>query len=107
MQIRKKLIYRRSRDYKAVPATGAWGGPTPNGMIAVDFFLERSDLPTEETIILDDQTNTARVEPSKDPDMVREVECGILVRPEAAYAIGRFLIEKAKQAGFQPPPDDR
>jgi hypothetical protein len=90
-----KIIYMKAPDYRLVPATGAWGGPSVTSEIIVNFYVDRAQEPTDVTLLIDEQTGTAVEKPLPPPQNVREVLVGIVLRPDIALAIGQFLVEKA------------
>jgi hypothetical protein len=93
-----KITFKKASDYKRIAVTGAWGGVSPQGEIIFDLYIESRDLP---------QSLTMKLEPGKPPEeiqtgeegFVRESQIGIVVRPDIAHSIGKWLIEKAKEAG--------
>ena len=107
MATTKKVKYTRAEGYRIFPATGAFGGPSPNGDITVDFYVERFQVPNEENLIIDDTTKTALPSQPIETDISRESQVGIVLRRDTAFFLGKFLMDKALMAGFVPPPDDR
>jgi hypothetical protein len=73
------------------------GGVNPQGEIVFDLFVEKGDL--ESTLM--------RVEPGQQPielsrkgeTVVREAQVGIVLRADIALMIGKWLMEKAREAG--------
>ncbi len=92
------LFYEKIEYYRLLPATGALGGPTPTGDIIVEFFVERQAHPGK--VILELDPSGPREIKREGGGFVREIQVGILLRPDRAHSIGKWLIEKAKQAGF-------
>ncbi|MGA9756110.1 MAG: hypothetical protein WBV23_13315 [Desulfobaccales bacterium] len=92
------IFYKKNEYYRLLPATGAFGGPSPTGDIIVDFFVERQTHP--EKIILELDPSGPKEIKREGERIVREIQVGILLRPDRAHAIGKWLIEKASQAGF-------
>jgi hypothetical protein len=92
------IFYEKNEYYRLLPVTGAFGGPTPIGDIIVEFFVERQTTP--EKIILEIDPHGAREIKREGGRMVREIQVGILLRSDRAYSIGKWLIEKAAQAGY-------
>lgn len=93
-----KIEFRKASDYKIIPVTGAWGGVSPQGEIIFDLFVETREAP---------QSITMRIEQGRVPEeihkeegvIIRESQIGIVVRPDIALSIGKWLIEKAQEAG--------
>ncbi len=96
--------FDRSDDYRLVPVTGAWATHTPNGDIVAELFVERRLPPREVTLEIEE--NQAREIDQQAGRLVREVVTGLVMRPEVAFAIGQWLVAKARQAGFNPPEGD-
>lgn len=92
------LFYEKNENYRLLPATGAFGGPTPTGDIILEFFVERQTHP--EKIILELDPSGPKEIKREGGRLVREIQVGILLRPDRAHSIGKWLIEKANQAGF-------
>lgn len=95
-----KIKFGKSNDYKMIPATGAWGGLSPNNEVVFDFFIEKHVDP--EFIELEIENGKKIGEKQKSESaFIREAQVGIVLRPDIAYSIGKWLIEKAKNAGFK------
>lgn len=91
-----KVEYEYDKDYRLVPITGAWGGATGQGMLAVDLFAERKRAPS--SIELEENETGQVVEVKRTGDrVVREVSVGLIMSPDIARIIGRFLIAKADE----------
>jgi hypothetical protein len=97
-QIRVKA--KKDSEHRIIPASGVWGGVTPHGMVYFDVVLEKPEAPTLTIIDVDEATGvrTETIEEPKEQSVERILMTGILVRPEAARAIGQWLIEKADEA---------
>lgn len=89
-----KISFVKTPHYQLVPVTGAWGGPNVSGEIIIDFYLDRTTVP-EEVVMLVDEGGTV-AEKSRSPQQtIRELQVGMVMRPDIALVIGNFLIEKA------------
>lgn len=91
-------------EYRLHPVHGVWGGVSPTGDVIADLYVERL-LPPEE-ITLEVETNVAREVDRKGERRVRRLLAGLSLRPDIAYAVGMWLISKAKAAGFVPPENE-
>jgi hypothetical protein len=100
-EARKVIVkFTKAKDYRNVPATGAWGGISATGEITFDFFVEKSEAPEVIELEVDDVSTT---EVSRSPEMiVRESQVGIVIRPDIAYTIGDWLMKTAAAAGVKP-----
>ena len=90
-----KVYYEKSKDYRLIPVTGAYGGISPRGDVIIDFYVERLDSPKEVTMEIDEDgkaTEKSRV----GQRYIRERQFGIVLRPDVALSIGRFILDKAK-----------
>jgi hypothetical protein len=93
-----KIEFRKVSDYKLIPVTGAWGGLSPQGEIIFDLFVEKREAPKSVTIRI--ENGKAPLEIQREEGVtVRESQIGIVVRPDIALSIGKWLIEKAREAG--------
>jgi hypothetical protein len=98
-----KISFEKSKDFKLFPATGAWGGPNPQGEIVCNFFVEHRNHPEELTLHVDGQTGKVKKEDRKEGPLVRELQVGVIMRPDIARSVGEWLIKKADEVIFQPP----
>jgi hypothetical protein len=96
------IQFERSPNYKIVPADGAWGGPTPRGHVLVNFFV---DIPVSPLSVTHGLTGDGQLgpelerQPSLDearPRVSREFEIGVLLSPEDAEGIARWLLEQVE-----------
>lgn len=93
------FLFDKDPDYKVIAANGAWGGVTPRGEIKFDLFFENVDTPDELTYMT--TPDGLGPEISRQPagsTIVREVLMGVVMTPENAENLGRWLIEKAGMA---------
>jgi hypothetical protein len=93
-----KIYFSKTKDYKIVPATGVWGGVSPNGDIFFDLFIDKHDSPEYLVLKVDSDNKTEEVERGEQK-LVRESQIGITLRPDNALVIGKWLIGKAEAAG--------
>jgi hypothetical protein len=93
MKAEIKVTFTDSKDYRLVPVTGAWGGPSGNGEIVVDFYVERTSPPEILMGVDDEEKIVEKVNSPK--QAIRERQVGLVLRPDIALAIGNWLIEKA------------
>lgn len=95
-----KIKYSKSNDYKIIPATGAWGGLSPNNEVILDLFVEKHVHPESIEIEIE---NGRKVGEKQEVEniFIREAQIGIVLRPDIAYLIGEWLIGKAKDAGVK------
>ena len=94
-----KIQYTKAKDYRIIPVTGAWGGMSPQGEIIFDLWVEKRDVVHSVTLRIEQGKPPQEIETAL-PESVREAQIGIVVRPDIAYSLGKWLMEKAKEAGF-------
>lgn len=96
-----EIEFTRAADYRIIAANGAWGGVAPNQMIVFDLYVERLGDPgtavrsieagPEGSVrILEDE----QASPGFKPKLVREGQVGVAMTPEAARALGLWLLSK-------------
>jgi hypothetical protein len=96
------IQFERSPNYRIVAADGAWGGPTPRGHILVNFFV---DVPVSPLSVSHEITEDGQLGPERDrtpgfsesqPRVSREFECGVLLSPDDAEGVARWLLEQVE-----------
>jgi len=106
------IEFERSPNYRLVPADGAWGGPTPRGHILVNFFV---DVPVSPLSVTHGLTDDGQLGPELDrtpamqdtrPRVSREFEMGVLLSPEDAEGIARWLLDQVDMIRHDPDEDD-
>lgn len=96
MKTEVKVSFNKSPDYRLLPVTGAWGGPSLTSEIVVDFYVDKGAMPDNITLVIDSLGPVEEKERSdSDHQTVREVLVGLVMRPDIALVIGNFLVEKA------------
>ena len=90
------IHFTKASHYKIIPATGAWGGPTPQGELLCNFFIEYKDAP--KTIEMEIKDGKPREAPQPiENDFIRELQMGVIIRPDIARSIGQWLVQKADE----------
>ena len=92
----------KSQTYATYHVDGAYGGLTPRGLVSVALYNERFPIPKTQTFAITkagqlEETPTAE---DKLADFVRIVDAELVMSAETAAAIGKWLLEKAKEAGI-------
>ena len=95
-----EVYYTKAEDYRMIPATGAWGGISPNGEVVFSFYVEQKAVPEKMTLQVTEEGKAAKEKSIGGDNFVREMQVGIVLRPDIAYSIGQFLIRHAKNAGY-------
>jgi len=91
------IKYKKSPDYRISPATGAWGGVTPQAEVLCSFFVEHVDTPESVNITIENGVVKAGDEVSSG-NWVRELQTAVIMRPDIAKSVGKWLIKKAEEA---------
>lgn len=93
-----KFKYIFSEDYNPRYSNGAYGGITPKGEIAVNFYFERPGLPRYQSYEINEKgklgKETARNPEDLQTSMVRFVENGVILDINSAKNIVDWLNEK-------------
>ena len=95
------IVYEESASKQDIFATGAWGGPTPMGTAVVGhLYVEGTTMPnyTTHEITEDGRLNLTAREEIKKGTFTRKVTATLMLPPETAVSIGRWLIEKGEAA---------
>ena len=97
-----RIEFDRSPNYRLLPADGAWGGPTPRGHILVNFFV---DVPAAPLSVTHGLTEDGQLGPEVDrspasqenrPRVSREFEVGVLLSPDDAEGVARWLLDQVE-----------
>jgi hypothetical protein len=102
-----KISFVKSKDFKFLPATGAWGGPNPQGEIVCNFFMEHRSYPEELKVHLDSKTGKIKKEALSEGPLIRELQVGIVMRPDIARAVGEWLVKQSDQVIFKTPEETK
>ena len=91
-----KFSFTRDDNYRLIPVNGVWGGATPRGDIKVDFFYESLATPNEVTHEVTPESRIGKeLDRKPKQNLQRTVLVGMMLTPEQAESIGRWLQEKA------------
>lgn len=90
----------KSSGHRVVFADGAFGGVSPRGLIHMALFSERFPLPD---VVVHEVVKGERLgdETRREVrgDIVRDVEVSVLMKPDTAVSLAKWLIGKAVAAG--------
>jgi len=84
-------------SYNPEYANGAYGGTTPQGELALNFFVERAPIPLEQTHAINSDgkvgalISSTPVIPDGGVSIVRFITTGVIFNLEAAKRIREFL----------------
>jgi len=95
-----KITFEKSNEYKVIAATGAWGGLSSNNEVVFDFFIEKHAIPKFIELEVENGKKVGEKQELENT-IIRELQVGVVLRPDIAHSIGEWLIEKAKTAGFK------
>lgn len=94
------IVFEKSQQKNTIPATGAAGGPTPDGAAVVaHLFVEHGSVPN---YVTHDVNREGRVKSQGKPvqrgEITREVQSTLVMSPENAHQLGEWLVRNSKQA---------
>jgi hypothetical protein len=97
-----KFVYTRAADYRVVAANGVQGGVTGRGDFRFDLFLESAETPYSVThsITPDGLGPEIGRDPVR-PDIVREVQMGVVMQVEQAKSLAHWILERVRLAESQ------
>jgi len=94
-----KVEFTKSKDFRTIAATGAWGGLGPQGELICNFFVEKAKLLDKMTVEVDPLTGTVKeIRDSAEDIMEREFQVCIVMRADIAKVVGEWLIKNAEPA---------
>lgn len=92
--------YLKSHFFHTIHVDGAIGGPTPSGLLHVALYSERTAIPQR----IVQQVNSDGSLGDAIPEMtvsrggvVRELEADLILTPDAAENIAKWLLEHAQK----------
>lgn len=95
------IVTERNKNAVTIPVTGAWGGTSADqSSIVAHFFIEYKSMPNIIDVEVDD---AGKADPNKGKqttrgDVTRETQATLMMTPESAVSIGKWLMEKGSQA---------
>jgi hypothetical protein len=96
------FVYEDADDVKTITATGAHGGPTPDGAsVVANLYVERASIPHHVSHQIDERGEVDLSEASNEVsrgEVTREVQASLVMTPEHALQLGQWLQENAHQA---------
>jgi len=109
------FVYENADDAPTYTATGAHGGPTPDGAsVIANLYVERASIPHHVSHQLDEHGQLNLEEASEQVtrgEVTRDVQATLVMTPEHALQMAQWLQQNAQQAieqrnqnfGGQPP----
>ena len=94
------FYFTESSHHRVVHGDGVWGGPTPQGNIAIGFFSERGTLPKKVIHAISEGKLREEVDRNIESGFVRELDFTVLVSPATAHFIAEWLKEQRKSIGW-------
>ena len=93
-----KIKFREAPYYRKLPASGAFGGPTPQGDIVCNFYLEQQILPSSVTMkVVQGRLTHEEFQYEKGEYYERELQVGLVLNPQTAKSIGEWLVKRADE----------
>jgi hypothetical protein len=92
--------YVKSADFRVIWADGLIGSPTPSGLIHFALYAERPAIPRRQVHAIDPATSQIGPPLMEKTlgrnSIVREMACDVLLRPEVAMSMAKWLVEQVK-----------
>ncbi|PQJ33718.1 hypothetical protein BSZ35_03075 [Salinibacter sp. 10B] len=96
------FVYEETDEVRTIAATGAHGGPTPDGAsVVANLYVERASIPHHVSHQIDERGEVDLSETSQEVargEVTREVQASLVLTPEHAMQLGQWLQENAQQA---------
>jgi hypothetical protein len=107
-ETRRKITIttRKAEGFRVVPAEGAIGGITPSQMYQINFYIEAPNIPTDITheLLQDGKLGPQVSHRQEGGDVVREIQCAVLMTLQQAEALARWIMNTIKQHRDTSPP---
>ncbi|MFB6098103.1 MAG: hypothetical protein ABEK84_03130 [Salinibacter sp.] len=96
------FVYEDADEAPTIAATGAHGGPTPDGAsVVANLYVERGSIPHHVSHQIDETGQVDLSERSEQVtrgELTREVQASLVLTPEHALQLGQWLQQNARQA---------
>lgn len=95
------IVYEEVSNKPTHAVNGAYGGPSPDGTtVIMHVYTEFGTVPSieEYEVPASGVVNTSKGHKIKRADITRQVQATLMMTPESALSLGKFLTEKAKIA---------
>ena len=96
-----EVYYERGDDRPILAVNGAYGGPTPDGVsITAHLYAEYMAVPSILSVEVKEGglVDLSKADTIKRGDITREVVATLLMSPESALSLGKFLTNHGKAA---------
>jgi hypothetical protein len=90
-----RFVFSKAADYRLIPATGVFGGPTPSGQIKMSFMVDHGTEP-DSVVHAMTADGTLGEEVDREPKtktITRELQVGIVLDLGTAEIIAKWLQE--------------
>ena len=95
------IVYEEGQNKPMYAVTGAYGGTSPDGrMVIVHVYTDYGTLPSieEHDVAEDGSVDLKKGHTIRRADVTRQVQATLVMSPEAAIDLSKFLQERAKKA---------
>lgn len=97
-----RVTYVRSPNFRVAGVTGLHGAPNGYGDVYVELYVEHPTTPSTSLIEVDASGAPQSESRVQESEWTREVEIGLLIKPEAAEMIAKMLLDVAVAATKNP-----
>lgn len=97
------IDYIKANDFKVIWADGVIGGVTPNGHVHFSVYAERHAIPRRQVFKLNMEGQSGRLgqevlsKQISRGSIVREMACDVMLSPQAAESLGKWLLERVSE----------
>ena len=106
-----KIKYVFPDHFNPTYATGALGGPAPNGDIVINFFVDRMPLPNEQVVVIEDSGRLGEILENDPRDlttmMVRVITGGVMLNLTSARSLHEWLGRQIQSVESSIPEDGK
>ncbi|MBU4411538.1 MAG: hypothetical protein KKB93_14595 [Actinobacteria bacterium] len=92
-----KIEYTKSKNYVTCPITGVVGGLSPTGFVQCEIFTETAKITSDHELVINESGIPMQPE-MHIKTFNRELQALLLLTPEVAKNIGKWLIQMSEQA---------
>jgi len=95
------VIFDNGGTHGMLPVTGAYGGPGPDGFsVIAHLYVEHVTVPslTSHDVGESGEVDLSKGQHIRRADLTREIQASIVLSPEHAEVVGKWLMNKGREA---------